>query len=410
MNYKQLQKLNEIIENLKALPNSDENIQFVLDLADKTVKIETLENLIQNGNTTAMPSKPQQDEQANFGLKFTNEEIRQMPKTFKKEFRIDGCSCKLRLRQSGKQTQTYELRYRRNGYNISACGKTKDEVKENFIKKLKTAKPTRQAVSTTLDFCAFTEYYFSNYRIKKVTETTFKNDIRRYNKYLKPYFQGKRIDKITPDECQRLIDSIANEGKGKTSDEIYSLINCIMKMAIAHHLIQHNPMDIVLHIQHETEHGSALTTEETAILFQAIKGQSYERIIALAYYTGLRPNEYETAKIDGDFIVAINSKRKNKKIQYKRIPICNALRPYLDGITEIKLPIALKTIWKKFKIILPNHTLYDLRTTFYTRCKEKGVAEPALMEFVGHSMGALGNAYTDLSNEYLLREGEKLNH
>ena len=76
MNYKQLQKLNEIIETLKAQPNSDENIQFVLDLADNSVKIETLENLIQNGNTTAMPSKLKQDEQANFGLKFTNEDIR----------------------------------------------------------------------------------------------------------------------------------------------------------------------------------------------------------------------------------------------------------------------------------------------------------------------------------------------
>ena len=84
MNYKQLQKLNEIIETLKAQPNSDENIQFVLDLADKSVNIETLENLIRNGNTTANPSNPQQDKQANFGLKFTNEEIRQMPKTFKK--------------------------------------------------------------------------------------------------------------------------------------------------------------------------------------------------------------------------------------------------------------------------------------------------------------------------------------
>ena len=51
MNYKGLQKLNEIIENLKAHPNSDENIQFVLDLADKSVQTETLKTLIQNGNS-----------------------------------------------------------------------------------------------------------------------------------------------------------------------------------------------------------------------------------------------------------------------------------------------------------------------------------------------------------------------
>ena len=50
MNYRELQKLNEIIENLKAHPNSDENIQFVLDLANKSMQIETLKTLIHNEN------------------------------------------------------------------------------------------------------------------------------------------------------------------------------------------------------------------------------------------------------------------------------------------------------------------------------------------------------------------------
>ena len=38
------------------------------------------------------------------------------------------------------------------------------------------------------------------------------------------------------------------------------------------------------------------------------------------------------------------------------------------------------------------------------------MAENALKEFVGHSLGALGNAYTDLSDEYLLSEGKKLDN
>ncbi len=409
MKYKELDKLNEIIKNLKSHPNSDQNIQFILELTDQSITTKTLKKLIET-KKEELALNNQEDKQAKFNLLFTNKEIEKMPKTFRKEFRAEGCSAHIRKRPCGKNKITYEIRYRKNGYNVSACGKTKEEAKENFINKLKNAHPTQQVVEQSQDFCRFTEYYFKKYRSKKVTEVTLKNDTRRYNKYLKPYFQDRDIDKITPDECQRLIDDIVVEGKGKTADEIFSLMNCIMKMAIAHHLIQHNPMDIVLHTQHQKEHGSALTLKESEILFNAIKDKPYETVIALAYYTGLRPNEYETAKIEGEFIIAVNSKRKNRKIQYKKIPICNALRPYLVGLTEIKLPMSLQTIWKRYKEILPNHSLYDLRTTFYTRCKEKGVAEPALMEFVGHSMGALGDAYTDLSDEYLLKEGEKLNY
>ena len=58
---------------------------------------------------------------------------------------------------------------------------------------------------------------------------------------------------------------------------------------------------------------------------------------------------------------------------------------------------------------MPTHKLYDLRTAFYTRCDEYGVSQSARDEFVGHSGGALANAYRDLSDEYLLKETKKLN-
>ena len=85
------------------------------------------------------------------------------------------------------------------------------------------------------------------------------------------------------------------------------------------------------------------------------------------------------------------------------------LLPYLQGVEEFNFP-AEQVMRDKFNAILPHHVLYDLRTTFYTRCKECGIADAARDEFVGHSLGALGNAYTVLSDEYLLKEGEKFKY
>lgn len=121
----------------------------------------------------------------------------------------------------------------------------------------------------------------------------------------------------------------------------------------------------------------------------------------------MRPNELSSVRVEGDFIVAVNSKRKNRKVEYKKIPIIPALRYYLQGLTALP-PFSLPKLRYFLRKILPDHKLYDLRTTFYSRCKEFGVADAARDEFVGHSLGALGNAYTDLSDEFLLQEGKKL--
>ena len=79
-------------------------------------------------------------------VNFTQKEISQMPAHFKRLIIIQKKRCRIRVHQSGQNSTTYEIRYRSDGYNVSACGKTIELAKANFIKKLKTARQPRRAV------------------------------------------------------------------------------------------------------------------------------------------------------------------------------------------------------------------------------------------------------------------------
>lgn len=186
-------------------------------------------------------------------------------------------------------------------------------------------------------------------------------------------------------------------------------MNTLFKAAIKHGMITVNPLDLVVHRQHDKVHGKALTKDEEKLLLQSLAGTKYQLLFAVALYTGMRPNEYKTARIEGEFVIAVNSKRKTKKVEYKRIPITPMLRPYMEKVTELSFP-GVQYMRDRMNEILSNHILYDLRTTFYTRCKEYGIADAAINEFVGHSQGGLADAYTDLSDEFLIREGMKFNY
>ena len=342
-------------------------------------------------------------------ITFSQKEINLMPKTFRKEFRADGCTAHVRKRKCGKN-HTYEIRYRKNGYNITITNKNLEIAKQLFIEKLKVAKPiTGKSTHISENLHTFAMYYFEKFRLPKVATRTYEADMHRYKKYIQPAFGDKQLQSITPEHCQNLIDTILAEGKGKTAEEIHSLLSIIFKGAIAHGLTDKNPLNLVVRMKHEGKHGTALTKDEEKRLLQAYPNTKYQTIFALALYTGLRPNEYNTARIEGQFIVAVNSKRKTKRVEYKKIPITPMLAPYLQGINEFEM-VNRDVIREKFKAILPNHIVYDMRTTFYSRCKECGIGDAARDEFVGHSLGALGNAYTDLSDEYLLNEGAKFQY
>ena len=404
------QELQKILDLIKYVPDEerDETTRVVLKAAADSITLEKL-NTLTNGQVAPILEKKTNSDNENSEVKFSAKEISLMPKTFRKEFRTDGCTARVRKKKSGKQTWCYEIRYRRNGYDIAVSSNDLDKAKAKFIEALKTAVKTVDKTVVPTTFHEFAMYFFETFRKRKVKKITYENDLYRYKNHVKPYFESTPLRKITPAQCQALLDDLKAKGYGKTVSEIHSQLNIIFKMAIAHNIIHTNPLNIVVIERHENKHGKALTKDEERLLLSSLSGSRYQLLMAVALYTGMRPNEYKSARIENGFIVAINSKRKNNAVEYKKIPITPMLKPYLKETTSLDFP-RLEYMRDKFNSVLSGHRLYDLRTTFYTRCTECGVSEVALKKFVGHTLGKLGDAYTDLSDEYLIAEGNKLNY
>lgn len=352
-------------------------------------------------------------------LDLTEKEISKMPKQFRKEFRTNGLRAHVRKRTRGNST-SFEIRCRRNGLNISVSGSTLEEAKLRFIRKLEELQSNKGIatpdIPTTFD--KFVIYYFETFRKRKVKPKTYSTYFARLRKHILPCFGSMELKNIPPQMCQELIDRLIDEGKGKTAEEIFSLLNCTFKAAIKHNIITHNPLDIVFHVKHKSVHGTALSIDDEKKLL-AEAPEPYKTIFALSLFTGLRPNELHTAHIVGEMIVAKNSERHGGKEETKRIPITPMLRPYIsDTIPHIPNLDYVRNVFNE--TLNHTHKLYDLRTTFYTRCKMCGVAPAARAEFMGHSIvndepelrssNELDVAYTDLPDDYLIKEGQKLNY
>lgn len=329
-----------------------------------------------------------------------------MPKSFRHTFIAEGKVIFYRKRKRGKlyAATSYEARYRRHGFNISVSAANLEDLKARFIEALHAIESGAPKIPS--NFHEFATYYFENFRKRKVKPATYEKDLKRYNGHIKPVFGSTPLRRILPAQCQALIDGYIDKSQTKTADEVYSLLNVIFKMAIAHGILDRNPLAVVVKEQHQREHGKALTLSEEKLLLEKTAGTRYQLLFAVALYTGLRPNEYATARIEGNFIIAVNSKRKNKKVEYKKIPITPMLRPYLENVNELHF-YTVNRISEKLHVYFPKHTLKDLRRTFNSRCIECNVNEYARKRFMGHSLGKLGEAYTTLSDEFRISEGEK---
>lgn len=167
-----------------------------------------------------------------------------MPRTFRKEFRIQGCTAHVYRMRSGKKTWCYVIRYRRNGYYIVASSTSLDEAKKKFIQKLNEADKygTQNDSGVPETFIKFAEYYFENFYKRKVTASTHRIALNQFKNHIAPYFNDIKLKRITPKFCQTLLDNLDEQGKGKTADDVFSLLNMIFKAAVKHGAISSNPM------------------------------------------------------------------------------------------------------------------------------------------------------------------------
>lgn len=323
-----------------------------------------------------------------------------MPQRIRKMFRVNKLRVYIRERKRGKSIN-YEVRCRMDGYNLSASGTTKAEAKARFIEKLDARE--HEVDLPPAKFGEFIKFYFEKFRKRKVATETYEKDLSRLNKHILPALGGMKLTAITPAALQKFIDGFAEHGK--TAEEVYSLLSQTFKCAIAHHLIRFSPLDTVICPEHESEHGIALSLEEEASLLAA--PSECRESFAIILYTGLRPCEYHTLRREGNMLIAQNRKRKDGKIEYKRIPISPMLAPLISNKPVI---LSRRMIERRLKKILPGHKLYDLRTTFNTRCIECHVDDNARKLMMGHSLGILTSAYTDVSDDFLIAEAAKLSY
>ncbi|MBQ7227563.1 MAG: hypothetical protein IJX05_04120, partial [Clostridia bacterium] len=321
------------------------------------------------------------------------------------EFIAEGCVCRTTKRPSGRGTFCYEIRYRRNGYNVSASSTDPVEAKRKFIEMLKEAISENQVKkSASKNFCFIAEEWFSIYK-KKIAVRTYKNYYSYYSRYIKPILEKDDIDKIRSSKLVEVMKQV--EGKGRAYEDIRGILNQIFKYAIINGDLTNNPVQFVEFIKAERETRSALSRNEVQYLLLRLKEPRFDKFRSAYYlqlFCGLRPCEVATAKVEGDFIVVRNAKRKKGKIEYKKIPIPEEaqnldLSPSRSGTTYLN---------EVFKLIFPAKTQYELRHTFSTVCQQY-VRREIVEIWLGDSPERLiGRTYTHFDDDFMHSEMQKV--
>lgn len=342
-------------------------------------------------------------------LKFSEEEVSKakMDKGFRKEFILNGLVARVTKRPSGKRSVCYEIRYRSNGYNISVSSTDLKEAKQKFLKE--TA-PDR-IDNHRMEKAPSGEYLLDEvaaewlkYKQGKVVPQTWNYYESQYRRYISPILGKKSVLLIKTID----IDGIMSGVTGRLYEDLRTLFSQIFKYAVNSGIITHNPVALIPFKKSDRVSHNALSVEQIKTLLSALERPEfakYKQPFLIMLYFGLRPCELADAHFEGDFLIARNAKRKNGKIEYKKIPVSDMIRGKInfDSVTKPGITNSLNRVFKRI-MNDESATQYSLRHTFATVCQQ--YVRPDIVDiWMGDSSERLvGRVYTHFPDDFMLAQ------
>ena len=341
-------------------------------------------------------------------IHFTQKEISKMAKTFKKEFIGNGLAAHVLKRDLYKKAVYYIIRYRRNGYEIQVGATTLEEAKEKFLEATKAEniekyrKKEKRAKKNTF---LFVTQEWLEFKKDKLNARTHKNYESYCQRYLYPVLGDMDISVIKTID----INGIMTKVEGRVYEDLRVVLNSVFKYALASGVITHNPMLLIPFKKAERNNRRAMTEDEVKKMIERLnmdEYSDYKRTFLILLFFGLRPCELEDARFEGDFLIARNAKRKNGKIEYKKIPICRQAREMLDLDAPVVALHRTDVLNRIFKRIMEDEevTQYFLRHTFATVCQQ--YVRPDIVDiWMGDSSERLvGRVYTHFPDKFMIEQ------
>jgi integrase len=254
----------------------------------------------------------------------------------------------------------------------------------------------------------------------KIHKKSWKNDELHF-RVLRPFFNGKMLSEITPEQIANFKVARAAEVSNSTTNRDVSFLKMALNLAVDWGKLEKNPAARVKMLPEPPSIERILTADETQRLLAAA-GPRLKPILVTALGTGMRRGELFALKwVDIDFDHGMIYVRMSKSNKSRKIPVGPTVLATLQALprwSEFVFPgqkqgRPLQSISRSFKTAcadakIEGFRLHDCRHTYATELLDRGVEIMTVSRILGHSSIMMTAKYLHTSAERFRLAAEKI--